>query len=164
MEPDPQNVPKIKTAVKLEQKCIYTASRKVEHQVDMSHSFPPPQADARPPSQREPRELRAYGAPLGTHRYPPLPGDEIITNNNPKNQKLRASITIASLNMNGFTAPAKNLSGIEKWSTVYQTINKNKIAILALQETHLDKELLHNVHSCFGKRLHIINSPLPMNP
>ena len=130
----------------------------------MLHPFPPPQADACPPSQREPHELRAYGAPLGTHRYPPLPGDEIITNNKPKNQKLRASITIASLNMNGFTAPAKNLSGIEKWSTVYQTINKNKIPILALQETHLDKELLHNVHSCFGKRLHIINSPLQTNP
>ena len=40
-------------------------------------SLPPamPQAPALPPSQREPQCLRAYGAPLGTHRYPPTPGD-----------------------------------------------------------------------------------------
>ncbi|KAH9005679.1 Endonuclease/exonuclease/phosphatase, partial [Lactarius deliciosus] len=76
----------------------------------------------------------------------------------------RASITIASLNMNGFTAPANNMNGIEKWSSVYKTMNKNKIAILALQETHLDNDLLDNIHTCFGKRLQVINSHLPTNP
>ncbi|KAH9026276.1 Endonuclease/exonuclease/phosphatase [Lactarius deliciosus] len=125
---------------------------------------PPPQADLCPPSQRDACVSRAYGAPLGTHRYPPTQGADYNINHIPKNQSLKANIKVASLNMNGFAAPAKNMSGIEKWSAIYQTINKNKIAILALQETHLDDDLLHSVHECFGKRLTVINSKLANNP
>ncbi len=125
---------------------------------------PPPQAETLPPSQRIAHEPCAYGAPLGTHRYPPTPGDVYNINLNPKNQMLKANINIASLNMNGFTAPASNMSGIEKWSSIYQTMNKNKIVILALQETHLDKTLLQSVHDCFRKRLTMINSQLATNP
>lgn len=66
--------------------------------------------------------------------------------------------------MNRFTAPNTNLMGIEKWSTVYRTINDHKIAILALQETHLDDNLLMSVHECFGKRLSVVNSKHPGNP
>ena len=66
--------------------------------------------------------------------------------------------------MNGFAAPNRNMSGIEKWSTVYRTINDHKIAVLALQETHLDDNLLTSVHECFGKRLSVVNSKLPGNP
>ena len=106
----------------------------------------------------------AYGAPLGTHRYPPLPGVDANLNHKPKNQKLKANINVASLNMNGFAAPNRNMSGIEKWSTVYRTINDHKIAVLALQETHLDDNLLTSVHECFGKRLSVVNSKLPGNP
>ena len=65
--------------------------------------------------------------------------------------------------MNGFTAPNSNLLGIKKWSTDYQTINCHKIAILTLQETHLDDTLLMSVHECFGKRLLVINSKHPGN-
>ena len=66
--------------------------------------------------------------------------------------------------MNGFAAPNRNMSSIEKWSTVYQTINDHKIVVLALQETHLDNNLLTSVHKCFGKRLSIVNSKLLGNP
>ncbi|SRR6266404_768601 len=66
--------------------------------------------------------------------------------------------------MNSFSAPTQNLTGIEKWSTIFHTINKHKIAILAIQESHLDHELLENVRACFGKRLIIINSQMPNNP
>ena len=130
----------------------------------MLRSSPQLQAHATPPGQREPCVPRAYGAPLGTHRYPPLPGANVNINHKPKNQTLKANISVASLNMNGFTAPNSNLSGIEKWSTVYRTINEHKIAILALQETHLDDNLLRSVHECFGKRLSVVNSKLPGNP
>lgn len=71
---------------------------------------------------------------------------------------------IASLNVNGFAAPTSNLTGIEKWSTIYQSMKENKIAILAIQESHLDDSQLQSIHECFGSRLTVINSSLPENP
>ena len=121
------------------------------------------QADANPPSQREQNERRAYGAPLGTHRYPPTQGVN-TANDMPKHQNLKANIKVASLNVNGYAAPAKNMSGIEKWSTIYQTMKENKLAILAIQESHLDTALIHSINECFGKRLEIINSQHPTSP
>ena len=66
--------------------------------------------------------------------------------------------------MNGYASPTLNMTGIDKWSAIYQTMKVNKLAVLALQETHLDNTLLHSIHDCFGKRLTIINSSLPVNP
>lgn len=47
---------------------------------------------------------------------------------------------------------------------IYQTMKENKIAILAVQETHLDDTLVSSLGDCFRKRLEIINSQLPANP
>ena len=66
--------------------------------------------------------------------------------------------------MNDYAAPTRNMTGIEKWSMLYQTMKESKIAILALQETHLDDNMLISIHECFGKRLSVINSKLPENP
>jgi exonuclease III len=55
------------------------------------------------------------------------------------------------------------MSCIEKWASVNRTIQNERIAILALQETHLDQPLLDQIQTCFGKNLIIINSPLPEN-
>ena len=82
----------------------------------------------------------------------------------PKSKSRRASISIASLNMNGFTAPTRSLNGIDKWSTVSRTMNKHKITILAIQETHLDDDCLNEVLSIFGHKLTIITSPDPASP
>lgn len=120
------------------------------------------QAPTHPPGQRGRNEGHAYGAPLGTHRYPPSQGETRKTQ--PKNQNLKANINIASLNVNGYAAPASSMTGIEKWSTIYQTMRENKIAILAIQETHLDDNLIDSLGNCFGKRLEIINSQPPTNP
>jgi len=81
-----------------------------------------------------------------------------------QNQKQKANINIASLNMNGATAPSERMSCIDKWTMINRTIYNEKITILALQETHLDQNLLEQVNSCFGKNLEIINSALPNNP
>ena len=81
-----------------------------------------------------------------------------------KSKSKRANISIASLNMNGFTAPSRSLNGIEKWSTVTRTMNKHKIAILALQETHLDAPRLNDVLSVFGHKYIIITSSDPVSP
>ena len=80
------------------------------------------------------------------------------------NQVAKATITIATLNVNGFTAPSHNMSGIEKWSTIHRTMIDQKIAILALQETHLDHDLLSQVTQCYNKRLYTITSFSPTNP
>lgn len=125
---------------------------------------PRTQAPSSPPGQRNYSEARAYGAPLGTHRYPPLPGDTQPTPIKTKNKSLKANINVATLNVNGYAAPSQSMTGIEKWSTIYQTMKENRIAILALQETHLDGNLLHSVNECFGSRITIVNSELPENP
>ena len=107
-----------------------------------NNAHAPPQAN--PPSTNNPR-------PTGT-------------DNNGPSLRLRANITIATLNINGYTAPASNMTGIEKWSAINRTINDNRIAILALQETHLDHDSLQQVRACFGGRLEIVTSQHPNNP
>ena len=54
--------------------------------------------------------------------------------------------------------------GIEKWSAIYQSMKENKIAILAIQESHLDTPQILSIHECFGSRLTVINSSPPENP
>jgi ribonuclease HI/exonuclease III len=66
--------------------------------------------------------------------------------------------------MNGFTAPSNSLSGIEKWGTIVRTMNKLKIAILAIQETHLDDARLNDVISLLGHKITIIASQNPISP
>jgi hypothetical protein len=97
-----------------------------------------PQAVNPPPGQRDQNERCAYGTLLSTHQYPPLQGGGQYTNEPLRNCILKANINIASLNINGYAAPANNMNGIEKWSAIYQMMKENKIAILAVQETHLD--------------------------
>ena len=126
--------------------------------------------DNTPPSPLAPLRQRVHnadhdnGLPPGTHQYRPTPGATTSTINTPNNKPKRASINIATLNMNGFAAPANKMTGLEKWLTVNRTISKHKIAILALQETHLDHTLLQNIDKCFGKRLKVLNSQDPNNP
>ena len=66
--------------------------------------------------------------------------------------------------MNGATAPSEHMSYIDKWVMINHTIYNEKIVISALQETHLDHQLLEQVNNCFGKKLEIINLELPDNP
>ena len=64
--------------------------------------------------------------------------------------------------MNGLTSRGKSL--IEKWAAVNQTLNKYKIAILALQETHLDQEAANKIRECFSKKMHLEFSSDPNAP
>lgn len=96
----------------------------------------------------------------------PPPGDinnHVDQNINPVNKKRRcANINIASLNINGFSA--NRMSHLEKWSMINQMLNKNKIVILALQETHLDQERVESLKSAFGRKMEIIHSEDPDAP
>lgn len=108
--------------------------------------------------------------PTSAHQRTPQQGNHRSRNNlqtQPrvkKNPKEKANINIASLNMNRATAPSENMSCIDKWAMVNRIIHNERIAILALQETHLDQHLLDQVKNCFGKNLEITNSALPDSP
>jgi exonuclease III len=56
------------------------------------------------------------------------------------------------------------MNHIDKWTMINSTIRTEKIAILALQETHLDEALLQDIKHCFGKSFDIFNSSEPGNP
>ena len=106
-------------------------------------------------------------APLDPHHWneghncdQPTPGPH----NNNKHYKKRANINIAILNINGATAPSNNINLIEKWASINQTMRKDKIVILTLQETHLDEEHANDIHSCFQKSFHLYYSSDPENP
>ena len=83
-----------------------------------------PQAVAPPPGQRDQNRECTYSTPLGTHRYPPLQGAPPNMGVMPKHQNLKANINIASLNVNGYAVPASSMSGIEKWSMIYQSMKE----------------------------------------
>ena len=53
---------------------------------------------------------------------------------------------------------------IEKWSMINRTIRTEKIAILALQETHLDEERATDIQNCFQKSFALYYSCDPENP
>ena len=95
----------------------------------------------------------------GPNRDEPPPGPQ-----NNKHYKKKANINIATLNVNGATAPSRNMNLIEKWSMINRTIRTSKVAILALQETHLDEERANNIHSCFNKSFDLHFSGDPENP
>ncbi|KAF8267226.1 hypothetical protein EI94DRAFT_1701163 [Lactarius quietus] len=67
-------------------------------------SSPTPQAPAPPPSQKNLNEST------------PPQGDEPTTPEKRKSQ--RANVNIATLNVNGYAALAKNMTGIEKWKRI----------------------------------------------
>lgn len=73
-------------------------------------------------------------------------------------------MNIATLNMNGFTSTTDHMSGMEKWGAINHTLNKHKIAISALQETHLDREHVQRILSCFGKKMDVLKSEHEPNP
>ncbi|EPS97913.1 hypothetical protein FOMPIDRAFT_1031752 [Fomitopsis schrenkii] len=66
-----------------------------------------------------------------------------------------------TLNING---RGNILTNNSKWSAINQTLRERKIGILAIQETHLSDSDVASIHSLFGRRMHLFNSPDPENP
>jgi ribonuclease HI len=97
----------------------------------------------------------------GRNRDQPPPG---LRNDNNKTYKKRTNINIATLNINGATAPSSNMNLIEKWSMINRTIRTEKVAILALQETHLDEERASDIQRCFQKSFDLHYSSDTGNP
>jgi hypothetical protein len=81
-----------------------------------------------------------------------------------KKKTLRANIKIGCLNLNGAASPTENMSFLTKWKVVSDTIQTEKIAILAIQETHLDQQMKEQLQNHFEKNLQLIVLPHPENP
>ena len=86
------------------------------------------------------------------------------TNEHLKKARLRANIRITSQNINGAAAPSENMNYREKWGTISHTMHMEKIAILVIQETHLDQGMTEQLGRNFQKNLIILNSAHPNNP
>ena len=52
----------------------------------------------------------------------------------------------------------------EKWAHINQIMRDKKIAILAVQESHLDEMAVNNLNSLFHLRLRVWNSEDPLHP
>jgi len=85
-------------------------------------------------------------------------------NEHPKKARLRANIHIASQNVNGAATPSEHMNYKEKWKSISQTIHAEKIAVLAIQESHLDQDMAEQLERSFEKNLRILNSAHPNNP
>ena len=81
-----------------------------------------------------------------------------------KGMRKKANIKIGTLNINGLHTTTENGLSFEKWAEVNATMKKEKIAVLATQETHLDEHNTQAIHRAFGKRLLIVNSQIEENP
>jgi len=81
-----------------------------------------------------------------------------------KKARLRANICIASQNVNGAATPSEHMNYKEKWKSISQMFHAEKIAVLAIQESHLDQDMAEQLGRSFKKNLRILNSAHPNNP
>ncbi|KAI0723593.1 Endonuclease/exonuclease/phosphatase, partial [Earliella scabrosa] len=78
-----------------------------------------------------------------------------------KEVRTRATIKIGSLNMRGSGDVAGSGS---KWLYMNQVVRDGKIAVLAVQETHITERKATELNSLFQASLKVIVSPDPTNP
>ncbi len=79
-----------------------------------------------------------------------------------KKRRTRSRLKLATLNMRG--AGPMGEGGIpEKWLRINQLIRESKIAVLAIQETHLDMERADRLNELFAATMKIIYSEDPHN-
>lgn len=83
---------------------------------------------------------------------------------NKKGLRKRANIKIGTVNINGLHTTADDSHTFEKWSEINATMRNEKIAILAIQETHLDDQTTTAIQQALGKRLEKVNSQPENNP
>ena len=89
----------------------------------------------------------------GHNQHPP-------TTHPRENSPINDYLKIATLNMRGRTSTVGGYQR-NKWFEIYGIMNRNKIAILAIQESHLTEELANKINSTFETKLLLVHSPLP---
>ena len=88
--------------------------------------------------------------PNDLNRNPPAP-----TGRTPKDH-----IKVVSLNIWGRVSTARDFRQ-EKWFEIYGLMNRHKLAVLAVQETHLTDDLADSISTAFDTKLKLLYSPLP---
>ena len=108
----------------------------------------PPQRDPTPPLDTQNNDN------TNDRTYPNTPVSHLGV------KKTKAALKIATLNIRGGGSATTR----DKWQHMNQIMREQKIAILAVQETHLDEAMTNNLNNQFVSRLRIWNSPDPINP
>ena len=115
------------------------------------------------PHMRDPGETRSDLDPQmarGTERL--ADGTQVQGMPRTRRPKTKSRIMIATLNMRGFGRRAPD--GVpDKWLTINQVLRDNKIAILALQETHLTDERASELNTLFEATMKVIASADDVN-
>ncbi|KAH9858433.1 Endonuclease/exonuclease/phosphatase, partial [Lenzites betulinus] len=70
---------------------------------------------------------------------------------------------IASLNVNGFGRATTGTTS-DKWLAINQLMKEQRLAVLAVQEAHLNEDRLRTLNDLFGDRLLFLTSPDPTSP
>ncbi|OJT08742.1 Transposon TX1 uncharacterized 149 kDa protein [Trametes pubescens] len=83
-------------------------------------------------------------------------------NTNTRKPRSKARIVLASLNIRGF-GTENSMEGSNKWMLVNQLVRDRKIAILALQEAHLDDRRADLLNKVFERNMEVLHSPDPAN-
>ncbi|KAI0329238.1 DNase I-like protein, partial [Cubamyces sp. BRFM 1775] len=79
-----------------------------------------------------------------------------------KRRPTKAHLRVATLNMRGYrTAGDPNMEG--KWLQVNQVLREKRIAVLALQETHLSAERVKMLNDLFKENMEVVYSADPEN-
>lgn len=72
-----------------------------------------------------------------------------------KEQTRRATVRIACQNIRG---RGSTVSANDKWTNMNQIIREGKIGITAIQEAHLNQDILDTINTLFSKRMEVFNS------
>ncbi|KAI0708427.1 Endonuclease/exonuclease/phosphatase, partial [Earliella scabrosa] len=80
-----------------------------------------------------------------------------------RKRKTKARVKVATLNMRGYGGGGRNQGAQEKWLSINQVMREKRIAILALQETHLTAERIASLNDLFAASILICGSPDPVN-
>ncbi|KAG0692954.1 hypothetical protein DFH29DRAFT_816898 [Suillus ampliporus] len=87
-----------------------------------------------------------------------------ITNHTTDNQKTKANIKLATLNIKGRTSASLGQNQISKWIVINQEMRDQRIGVLCVQETHLCPEHQSQIDSLYACRLLVLNSSDPSRP
>ncbi|KAI0331329.1 DNase I-like protein [Cubamyces sp. BRFM 1775] len=79
-----------------------------------------------------------------------------------RRRSTKAHLRIATLNMRGYSTMG-NTTPEGKWLQINQLLREKRIAVLALQETHLNEERVVALNNLFSEVMEVVYSPDPSN-
>ncbi|KAL1945502.1 hypothetical protein VTO73DRAFT_2353 [Trametes versicolor] len=122
------------------------------------------------PAHRVDGRARA-GLPAGPTERAAVPALDMLSNSGTRGvasrsqrpRSTKARVKLASLNMRGL-GPSDATGMPDKWMRINQIVRDSKIAILAIQEAHLECEKADQLNELFSSSLKVYASPDPVAP